>query len=123
MRSSGVVAAAILLAACGGPSPAQRAASLADAATQALYADEPGQVSAHFDAPIAGRVSRAQVGAISDKMHALGDYHGLREVGGVLRRNEYTFEAQFGRGVMIVVVRVGDDGKLAAYRIIPPRGR
>lgn len=90
--------------------------------TQAVYDDHPAAVIALLDPNIARRVSRGDVGSLSDRMHALGAYHDVTLVG-LVRRREYTLVAHFERGSMIVVVRLGMPGKLGAYRVVPPQGR
>ena len=65
------------------------------------------------------RVSRAEVGALSDKMHALGSYKGLTLLSTDPAKSEFTYRADFEKGSMNVVVRVDQDGKLAAYRVFP----
>ncbi len=76
-------------------------------------------VTPSFDAALQSHVSRAEVGALSDKMHALGDYKGLSLVSSDLPKSEYTYRADFDHGTMSVVVRLDPDGNLAAYRIFP----
>jgi hypothetical protein len=50
-------------------------------------------------------------------MHGLGEYKGLTYVSGDPAKNEFTYRADFDKGSMNVVVRVDNDGKLAAYRV------
>jgi hypothetical protein len=76
-------------------------------------------VTPSFDTALQSQVSRAEVGALSDKMHALGDYKGLSFVSSDPTKSEYTYRADFANGTMSVVIRLDPDGKLAAYRIFP----
>ena len=112
--------AAALLTACsagGGQSGGGSAATTADSVTKAVYDNNMDGVTASFDETLKTQVSRAQVGTLSDKMHALGAYKGLTYVSSDPSKNEFTYRADFEKGSMNVVIRVDTDGKLAAYRI------
>lgn len=87
--------------------------------TRAVYADDVAGVASHLDPGVAGVVTRAEVGTLSDKMHALGNYQGLQSVAGAMPRDEFTYQAIFDHGTMVVVVRLDPSGKLAAYRVVP----
>lgn len=110
-------ACTVLLAACA--SAAASTQSAAAGVTQAIYDDDRSSVLARVDASIAKSITRASVGAISDKMHALGQYKGLDQLASDQAKREYQYRANFTKGSMNVIVRVGPDGKLAAYRIYP----
>ena len=115
-----LVAIALLAAtaACNAGSGASgSAASTADTVTKAVYNNDADGVVSNFDDQLKQKVSRGEVGTLSDKMHALGDYKGLTYVNGDPAKNEYTYRANFDKGTMNVVVRVDPDGKLSAYRI------
>jgi hypothetical protein len=109
----------LALAACRGAAedPADHARRLADAATSAIYADDPDGVRSQLDDGVARLVTRAQVGALSDKFHALGAYRGLTFLVLDPTKNEFTYRAAFEHGNVNVVVRLAQDGRLAAYRI------
>jgi hypothetical protein len=109
----------LALVACRGVSvdPAARALGLAQAVTKAIYANDPDGVRSLLDDSVAKLVTRAQVGALSDKFHALGEYGGLTFLVSDPTRNEFTYRAAFGKRNVNVVVRLGQDGRLAAYRI------
>ena len=109
--------AMVALAACS--SPAGAAQSSADAVTKAVYANDMASVSSNMDTTLQGQISRGDVGTLSDKMHALGDYKGLTFVNSDPTKSEYTYRADFATGSMNVVVRLDPDGKLAAYRVFP----
>jgi hypothetical protein len=114
----GALAVAIALGGCGSPSP-QR---LADATTRALYQDNRDAVIANFDAGLKPQVTQAQVGAISDAMHMLGEYKGLRPLQNDGEAGRYDFAANFDRGEMLVMMRLDPDGRIAAYRVSPTEG-
>lgn len=106
------------LTACGGGGTGA-AQSTADAVTKAAYANDYNGVTSSFDDALKAQVTRASVGVISDKMHALGDYNGLTTLATDAAKNEYTFKATFSKGTMNVVERLDSNGKVAAYRVIP----
>ena len=93
------------------------AATTADDVTKAVFNNDVDAVTSNFDDQLKRKVSRGEVGTLSDKMHALGDYKGLTYVNGDPAKNEFTYRANFDKGTMNVVVRVDPDGKLSAYRI------
>ena len=103
------------LAACAGSDPQ----SAANGVTRAVIDDDLAAVTPYFDDTLRPQVSRAGVGVLSDKMHALGDYKGLTFVSSDPSKSEYTYRADFDHGMMNVVVRVDTDGKLSAYRVFP----
>jgi hypothetical protein len=109
----------LALTACRGAAqdPAGQAQRLAEAATNAIYANDPDGVRSQLEDPVARLVTRAQVGALSDKFHALGAFRGLTFLVSDPAKNEFTYRAAFARGNINVVVRLGQDGRLAAYRI------
>lgn len=103
------------VAACAG----NDAQSAANGVTRAVYDNNVGAVQPYFDDVLRPQVSRAGVGVISDKMHAMGSYNGLTLLGSDTTKREYTYRANFSKGTMNVVVRVDPDGRLAAYRVYP----
>ncbi|HEY5341856.1 MAG TPA: hypothetical protein VIK27_12575 [Candidatus Aquilonibacter sp.] len=110
-----LVAVTIALAGCGGHDPQSTASDV----TRAVYDNDLRGVTARVDQALLPQVSRANVGAISDKMHALGSYNGLTPIASDPVKNEYTYRASFAKGTMNVVIRLDSDGKLAAYRVFP----
>lgn len=108
---------AALPCACSGAQPGGSAASTSDTVTKAVYNNDVDGVSANFDDHLKTQVSRGEVGMLSDKMHALGDYKGLTFVSADPAKNEYVYRADFDKGSMNLVVRLDSDGKLAAYRL------
>jgi hypothetical protein len=109
-----------LLGGCAASANSGAAAAMADSITKAVYANDPGQVSSHFDNQVKTQVTRAEVGSLSDKMHSLGAYKGLTLISADASRNEYTYRAEFDRGTMNVVIRLDRNGTAAAYRAFPP---
>ena len=103
------------VSACAGNDPQ----STANGVTRALYDDNVAAVQPYFDDSMRPQVSRASVGVISDKMHAMGTYNGLTFLGSDSTKREYTYRANFSRGTANVVVRFDPDGRLAAYRVFP----
>lgn len=111
------------LAACNGGADngaSGSAANTADNVTKSVYNNDIDGVTSNFDDRLKSQVSRGEVGTLSDKMHALGDYKGLTFVNGDNTKNEFTYRANFDKGTMSVVIRVDPDGKLSAYRIFSP---
>ncbi len=123
MRAAAALACgsfALALAACAGGGGSGQAQSLADTTTKAAYNDDPGGVTAHFDDQLRSQVTRAEVGILSDQMHKQGDYQGLSFTNSDPNKNEYTYRANFSRGSMNVVVRLDQNGEIAAYRVLAP---
>jgi hypothetical protein len=119
MASIAVTLAAVLVG-CGSGNGQGAAASLADSVTKAIYANDPNAVSQNFDDQLKPQVSRGEVGMLSDKMHSLGAYQGLTLVSSDPTKNEYTYRAAFDHGAMNLVIRLDQNGKVAAYRVFPP---
>jgi hypothetical protein len=117
-RSALVCVLCASLAACAsdGRNAAQNEA---DATTKAVYNDDFGSVTADFDDALKRQVSRAEVGVLSDKLHALGGYKSIDYVDADPGKREYTYELRFDHGQASVVVRLDSNGKLAAYRVFP----
>jgi hypothetical protein len=105
----------ITLAACSHNDPQ----STANAVTRAVFENNQSAVTSYFDDALRPQVTRASVGVLSDKMHALGSYNGLTLLASDPSKHEYTYRANFSKGTMNVVVRVDPNGQLAAYRVFP----
>jgi hypothetical protein len=117
-----VAALAILvLCACGGGSASggNSETKLADQVTRAAYNNDISGVTQNFSPELAPQVTRASVGALSDKMHALGTYQGLTETAMDIPSRRYTFDAKFDKGDMTVGMRLDANGKILAYRVVP----
>jgi hypothetical protein len=123
MRTVAAIACAsfaLLLAACGDGGGTGQAQNLADSTTKAVYNDDLTGVTANFDDQLKPTVTRAEVGILSDQMHKQGDYQGLSFMSSDPNKNEYTYRANFSKGSMNVVVRLDQNGELAAYRVLAP---
>lgn len=110
---------ALALAGCGGGGNGQ-AQGLADSTTKAVYNDDPNGVTAHFDDQLKATVTRSEVGILSDQMHKQGDYQGLSLLSNDPNKNEFTYRANFSKGSMNVVLRLDQNGEIAAYRVLAP---
>ena len=99
-----------------GPNAADEATKVA----HALYNDDLSGVTANFDSTLKEQVTRTQVAAISDKMHALGDFQGLTEIKRDNDTRRYWYDAKFSNGDMTVQMRLHADGTIAAYRLLTP---
>jgi hypothetical protein len=122
MNGRPIILAAILalsVAGCASGSPSNRALKLADDATKAVYGDDMSGLTANMNAALVPTVTRAQLGDLSDKMHALGDYQGLTPTSTDSLKSEYDFKANFTKGSWTVMVKLDADGKIAAYRVAP----
>jgi hypothetical protein len=113
------VASVFALSGCANKSNVGNEANLADQVTRAIYNNDMAGVTTNFDSALAAQVTRASVGAISDKMHALGNYQGLTETATDIPSHRYTFDAKFDKGEMTVGIRLDASGKIAAYRVVP----
>ncbi|MDE2481421.1 MAG: hypothetical protein KGN02_04450 [bacterium] len=120
-RLGALALVALLPAACSGAQAGGGSAqATADGVTKAVYADDIDGVTSSFDDGLKSQVSRAEVGALSDKMHALGAYKGLTFMSTDPAKSEFDYRADFDKGSMNVVIRMDTDGKLSAYRIFAP---
>ena len=118
MMLAGAIASAVALAAC-----AHRATplELADQATKGVYNADLPATQTNFDDALKTQVTRETIGALSDKMHALGAYKGLKALDADPDRGRYDFEADFDGGMLAVELRIDPSGKIGAYRIAPVR--
>jgi hypothetical protein len=93
---------------------------MADRVTRAIYNDDVAGAVADFDAATKAQMTRAQIGALSDKMHALGDLKSVApRAGADPDKGRYDYDAMFSRGSMLVELRVDPSGRIGAYRIVP----
>ncbi|HKW44867.1 MAG TPA: hypothetical protein VJN22_04360 [Candidatus Eremiobacteraceae bacterium] len=113
-------ALALLLGGCSAGSASDRAQKLADDATKAVYNDDMAGLTANMNPALVPSITRAQLGDLADKMHALGSYQGLTPAGSDTLKSEYDFKAKFDKSTWTVVIRLDGDGKIAAYRVAPP---
>lgn len=116
-RTLCALAFVVVLAACNADASQGAAESSADSATSGVYNNDLAAVTSNFDDALKSQVSRAEVGTLSDMMHAHGAYKKLSFLSEDAAKNEYTYRADFDRGSMNVVIRLDTDGRLAAYRV------
>jgi len=93
--------------------------TLADATTRAVYDADLDRTTAQFDDALKGQVTRASIGTLSDQMHALGAYQGLKAVSSDPDKGRYDFTATFEKGTMMVQMRIDPDDKIGAFRVEP----
>ena len=106
-------AATVLLCGC-----ASSEAKLADATTRAVYDNNYDGVTENFTSTLSTEVTRAQLGQLSDLMHAKGDYKGIAETG-TEPDGAYDFQAKFSNGNLMVKMKLDGSGKITGYRVIP----
>lgn len=111
-----VAGALIVLAGCG---HSDTPATLADQTTKAVYAVDVAATEANMDDDLRKQVTRASIGDLSDKMHALGAYVGLKPNTAEPDKGRYAFEADFEHGILAVDLRLDPTGKIGAYRVSP----
>jgi hypothetical protein len=110
------VALAIAAAACSQHADPQ---SMTDDATRGVYDVDLARTTAHFDDTLKSQVSRASIGEIADRMHALGTYHGLKALSSDPDKGRYDYQATFDKGTMLVQIRLDPNQKIGAYRVTP----
>jgi hypothetical protein len=111
------IAIAVAATACAQTRPEPLA--LADQTTRAVYAADYDGTTASFDDALKAEVTRASIGQLSDRMHALGAYHGLKQTAADPDKGRYDYEAAFDKGTMLVELRIDPNQKIAAYRVVP----
>jgi hypothetical protein len=119
VRPSSLVAAVALTIAATACSSHDDPQGLADDTTRAVYDVDLSRTTAHFDDALKSQVTRASIGDLSDKMHALGSYHGLKAVSSEPDKGRYDYQAAFDKGTMLVQLRLDPDRKIGAYRVAP----
>ena len=92
---------------------------LADSTTRAVYDADYAKTTEHFDDALKGQVTRATIGQLSDQMHQLGTYQGLKPTTTDADKGRYDYEASFDKGTMLVQLRIDPTGKIGAYRVAP----
>ena len=117
---SAAIALAVAAVACAQPRTDPQA--LADQTTQGVYNVDYDATVARFDDALKAQVTRASIGQLSDQMHALGAYHGLKPTASDPDKGRYDFEAAFDKGTLLVELRIDPDQKIGAYRIVPQPG-
>jgi len=110
--------AAIVLAIAGyGCAHHDDPAALADGTTRGVYDADYAKTTENFDGALKLQVTRGSIGQLSDQMHALGAYHGLKQTSSDPDKGRYSYEADFDKGKMAVEIRMDPTGKIGAYRI------
>ncbi|GAC1303589.1 MAG: hypothetical protein NVSMB19_13690 [Vulcanimicrobiaceae bacterium] len=99
----------------GSGSPQQ----LADTVTRAVYRNDLDTTIGTFDEATKRDITRAQLGELSDRMHALGELKSIVQRNGNADTGRYEFDASFTGGMMLVQIRIDRSGRIAAYRVIP----
>jgi hypothetical protein len=113
------IALAIVTSGCASHPDPQ---ALADDATQGVYNVDLDRATSHFDDTLKSQVTRASIGDLADKMHALGTYHGLKAVLSDPDKGRYDYDATFDKGTMRVQLRLDPNQKIGAYRVVPVVG-
>ncbi|HEY0798661.1 MAG TPA: hypothetical protein VGD50_05895 [Candidatus Baltobacteraceae bacterium] len=93
---------------------------LADKITRAVYANDYDATTADFDDDTKKAVTRAEVGALSDKLHALGDIQQITPRTSDADKGRYDFTVALDHGSALVQLRLDPDGKIGAYRVVLP---
>lgn len=121
MRTNIVAHAAVALAiaACGCAHHDANPQVMADETTRGVYDADYGRTTEHFDAALKLQVTRATIGQLSDQMHALGAYRGLKPATSDPDKGRYDYEAAFDKGTMLVELRLDPTQKIGAYRVVP----
>jgi hypothetical protein len=123
-RPASVVAVALAtlaLAACG-QSGARSPGALVDGITRSVYAADYDGTTSYMDAATKAQVTRAEIGDLSDRMHALGAYQGAAEKQADPDRGVYEYDLKFASGHMTAKIRLDPSGKVGAYRVFPASG-
>ena len=115
-RVLGCALLATVLTAC---SAHARDQDLAESITRAIYDDDLAGTTANFDDSLKKQVTRGELGVLSDRMHALGQYESLAPRSADPAAGRYEYDATFSNGSLLVQLRVDPDGKVAAYRVQP----
>ena len=125
MRSGAVAAAvALAIAASGCAQPQQTdPLAVADQTTRAVYDMNLDLTTARFDDTLKAQATRASIGAMSDQMHALGTYRGLKAVSSDPDKGRYVYTAAFDKGTMVVQLRLDPNQKIGAFRVEPQPAR
>lgn len=129
LRGSALAAAAAFalpIGGCGSHSatiaPSQSTSTptqLADSITRAIYDNQPDAARQDFDDALKSQIADYQVLFLSQAMHRLGDYDGVKIARVDADHARYVYRAFFTRGKMEIRIRLRGDGKVSAYRVVP----
>jgi hypothetical protein len=117
LRSS-LPGALLLLAIATGCSNASDPSAIAQKITQAVYANDFDSTTADFDDSLKAEVTRAEVGAISDKLHDLGSITQFSQRSGNADTGRYDYDVTLDHGSVVVQLRLDPSGKVGAYRVV-----
>jgi hypothetical protein len=118
MRSALPGALLALAMAMGCASSSSDPSALAEKITRAVYANDFDGTTTDFDDSLKGQVSRAEVGALSDKLHELGDIKQFSQRSGNADTGRYDYDVTLDRGSVVVQLRLDPSGKVGAYRVV-----
>ncbi len=106
-------------AGCSNQNATSTPQQLADKVTRAVYSNDLDTTLGTFDEATKRDITRAQLGDLSDRMHALGALKSIVQRNGNADTGRYEFDASFTGGMMLVQMRIDPSGKVGAYRLIP----
>ncbi|MDB5069384.1 MAG: hypothetical protein JWM87_495 [Candidatus Eremiobacteraeota bacterium] len=112
-------AVVLAIAACGCASHHDDPQVLADETTRGVYDADYARTTEHFDAALKLQVTRGTIGQLSDQMHTLGAYRGLKLTSSDPDKGRYDYEATFDKGTMLVQMRLDPTQRIGAYRVAP----
>lgn len=112
----GALLALALVTGCGNSS--SDPAGIAEKITRAVYANDYDATTADFDDGVKKEVTRAEVGALSDKLHDLGDIKQIAQRSADADHGRYDYDVTLDRGSVVVQLRLDPSGKVGAYRIV-----
>ena len=92
---------------------------VADSITRAIYDNKAEVARGYFNDEIRPQIQDFQVLFMSQTMHRLGDYDGVKIARADVDHGRYAYRAFFSRGKMEVRLRIDQNGKVAAYRVLP----
>jgi hypothetical protein len=118
LRSALPGALLVLAMAVGCASSSSDPAAMAEKITRAVYANDFDATTADFDDDLKGQVTRAEVGAISDKLHDLGDFKQFSQRSANADTGRYDYDVTLDRGSVVVQLRLDPSGKVGAYRVV-----
>ncbi len=119
MRRTIVAAVALALATAACSQNHTDPRTLADGTTRGVYDADFDRTTQNFDAALKLQVTRQSIGQLSDKMHALGALHDLKQTSSDPDKGRYDYQATFDKGAMLVQIRLDPTGKIGAYRVSP----
>ena len=92
---------------------------VADTITRAIYDNKPEVARSYFNDDLKSQIQDFQVLFMSQTMHRMGGYDGVKIARADVDHQRYAYRAFFSRGKAEVRLRLDSSGKAAAYRIVP----